>query len=135
MARRSKSRIYCRVSPRILGLSSFPTRFCSAVMWVSTKTASRSPEISVDEIGGHGRCVSPGGKALVMAGMLPAKKTSQFSDVFRVVRPALEVLVLDCCCVEWAWPARIGQVEAVTRAIPKVFEMNSRLEVIVASFG
>ncbi len=71
----------------------------------------------------------------MMAGMLPAKKTSQFSDVFRVVRPALEVLVSDCCCVEWAWPARIGQVEAVTRAIPKVFEMNSRLEVIVASFG
>jgi hypothetical protein len=71
----------------------------------------------------------------VMAGMLPAKNTSHPRTVFRVVRPALEVLVLDCCCVEWAWPGRIGQVEAVTRAIPKVFDMNSRLEVIVASFG
>src|SRR6266481_5915039 len=31
MARRSKSRIYVRVSPRILGLSSFPTRLCPAI--------------------------------------------------------------------------------------------------------
>src|SRR5260370_12872998 len=107
-------------------------RACSTVMGVSTRTASRSPEISVDEIGGHGRCFSPGGKSLVMAGMLGAKNTPQFSDVFRVVRPALDALVLDCPCVEWASSARIGQVVAVTRAIPRAFDRNSRLEFIMA---
>src|SRR4029077_11708743 len=86
-------------------------RACSTVIGVSTRTASRSPEISVDEIGGHGRSFSPGGKSLVIAGMLAARKTSQFSDVFRVVRPAFDELLLDCPCVE-AWSARIGQVVA-----------------------
>src|SRR5271168_2301417 len=103
-------------------------------MGVSTSTASRSPEIRVDEIGGHGRCVSPGGKSLVMAGMLDARNTSHFRDVFRVVRPVLDVLVLDCPCVERAWLARIGQVVADTRAIPKAFDRNLRLEVIMPSF-
>src|SRR3984957_10444212 len=95
-------------------------RACSTVMGVSTRTASRSPEIRVDEIGGHGRCFSPGGKSLVMAGMLGARNTSHLRDVFRVVRPVLDVLVLDCPCVERGWLARIGQVVADTRAIPKV---------------
>jgi hypothetical protein len=49
---------------------------------MSTRTASRSPEISVDEIGGHGRSFSPGGKSLVIAGMLGARNTSQFRDIF-----------------------------------------------------
>jgi hypothetical protein len=52
------------------------------VIGVSTRTASRSPEIRVDEIGGHGRCFSPGGKSLVMAGMLGAKNTSHLRDFF-----------------------------------------------------
>src|ERR1700716_68180 len=34
----------------------------------STRTASRLPEIRVDEIGGHGHSFSPGGKSLVIAG-------------------------------------------------------------------
>src|SRR6266581_7880807 len=37
-------------------------RACSTVIGVSTRTASRSPEIRVDEIGGHGRSFSPGGQ-------------------------------------------------------------------------
>jgi hypothetical protein len=52
------------------------------VVGVSTRTASRSPEISVDEIDGQGRSFSPGGKSLVMAGMLGARNTSQLRDVF-----------------------------------------------------
>src|SRR6266436_8198267 len=46
------------------------------------RTASRSPEISVDEIGGHGRSFSPGGKSLVIAGMLGARNTSHLRDIF-----------------------------------------------------
>src|SRR3984893_8702157 len=109
-------------------------RACSTVIGVSTRTASRSPEIRVDEIGGHGRCFSPGGKSLVMAGMLGDKNTSHLRDVFRVVRLALDSLVLDCPRIERAWSARIGQVVADTRAIPKALDRNSRLEVIMASF-
>src|ERR1700719_2081878 len=67
-------------------------RACSTVIGVSTRTASRSPEIRVDEIGGHGRCFSPGGKSLATAGMLGAKNTSHLSDVVRVIRPALDLL-------------------------------------------
>src|SRR6266849_2324151 len=107
-------------------------RACSTVIGVSTRTASRSPEIRVDEIGGHGRCFSPGANSLVMAGMLGAKNTSHRRDVFGVVGPELEVLLSDCPCIERAWSARIGQVEAVTRPIPRVFDRNSRLEVIIA---
>src|SRR5260370_4580559 len=105
-------------------------RACSTVIGVSTRTASRSPEMRVDEIGGHGRCFSPGGKSLVMAGMLGAKNTSHVSDMFLVVRRDLEVLLSDCPCLERA-SARMGQVEAVTRAVTRAFE-NSRLEVIMA---
>src|SRR5260370_32789419 len=105
-------------------------RDCSTVIGVSTRTASRSPEMRVDEIGGHGRCFSPGGKSLVMAGMLGAKNTSHVSDMFLVVRRDLEVLLPDCPCLERA-SARIGQVEAVTRAVPRAFDSNSRLEVIM----
>src|SRR6266403_4911168 len=105
-------------------------RACSTVIGVSTRTASRSPEIKVDEMGGHGRCFSPGGKSVVMAGMLGAKNTSHVSDLFLVERRDLEVLLSDCPCLERA-SARTGQVEAVTRAVPRAFE-NSRLEVIMA---
>src|SRR3984893_8997542 len=106
-------------------------RACSSVIGVSTRTASRSPEMRVDEMGGHGLCVSPGGKSLVMAGMLGAKNTSHLSDIFLVVRRDLEVLLSDCPCLERA-SARIGQVEAVTRAVPRAFDSKSRLEVIMA---
>src|ERR1700731_3081951 len=107
-------------------------RACSTVIGVSTRTASRSPEIRVDEIGGQGRSFSPGGKSLVRAGMLGAKNTSHLRDIFCVVRPDLAVLLLDSPCFERAWTARIGQVEAVTRAIPRAFDRNSRLEVMMA---
>jgi hypothetical protein len=36
----------------------------------------------VDEIGGHGRCFSPGAKSLVIAGMLGARNTSHFRGIF-----------------------------------------------------
>src|SRR5260370_26399674 len=85
-------------------------RACSTVIGVSTRTASRFPEIRVDEIGGHGRCFWPGGKSLVMAGMLGARNTSHFSDISLVGVLDLE----DCPCIERAWSARIGQGEAVT---------------------
>jgi hypothetical protein len=48
---------------------SVSARFCSIVMKVSTNTASRSPEISVDDIGDHFISVAPGGKSLVTAGI------------------------------------------------------------------
>src|SRR5260370_39956088 len=102
-------------------------RACSTVIGVSTRTASRFPEIRVDEIGGHGRCFSPGGKSLVTAGMLGARNTSHLRDIFRVVGPELEVLSSNCPCIERPWSARIGQVEAVTREIPRAFDKNSRL--------
>src|ERR1700687_4693476 len=109
-------------------------RACSTVIGVSTRTASRSPEIRVDEIGGHGRSFSPGAKSLVIAGMLGARNTSHFRDIFCVVCPELEVLLSDCPCIERAWSARIGQVEAVTRAIPRASDRNLRLEFIVVPF-
>src|SRR5260370_2392691 len=77
-------------------------RACSTVIGVSTRTVSRSPEIRVDEIGGHGRCFSPGGKSLVMAVMLGAKNTSHVSDIFSGVRRALDVLLPGCPCLEQA---------------------------------
>src|SRR3984893_9877423 len=101
-------------------------RACSTVIGVSTRTASRSPEMRVDEMGGHGRCFSSGGKSLVMAGMLGAKNTSHVSDLVLVVRRDLEVVLSDCPRLERA-SARMGQVEAVTRAVRRAFE-NSRLE-------
>src|SRR5580700_4941400 len=107
-------------------------RACSTEMGVSTRIASRSPEIRVDEIGGHGRCFSPGGKSLVMAVMLGAKNTSQLRDRFWLARPDLEVLLSDCPCIKRACSARLGQVKAGTRAIPRAFDRNARLEVIVA---
>jgi len=70
----------------------------------------------------------------VMAGMLGAKNTSHLRDVVRVVCPALDLVVLDCPCVKRAWSARIGQVVADTKAIPKAFDRNLRLEVIMVSF-
>src|SRR5260370_1665790 len=94
-------------------------RACSTVMGVSTRTASRSPEMRVDEIGGHGRCFSPGGKSLVMAGMLGAKNTSPVSDIFLVVRLALDVLVLDCPCLERDSSAPIGEGKPIPQATPR----------------
>src|SRR5580704_6140067 len=107
------------------------SRACSTVIGVSTRTAYRSPEMRVDEIGGHGRCFSPGGKSLVMAGMLGAKNTSHRSELFWVVRRDLGVLLPDCPTLERA-SAQIGQVEAVTRAVPRAFDRISRLEVVMA---
>jgi hypothetical protein len=94
----------------------------------------RNRGVEVDEIGGHGRCFSPGGKSLVMAGMLGAKNTSHLRDIFSVERPELEVLLSNSPCFERAWSARNRQVIADTRAIPKAFDRSSRLEVIMAPF-
>src|SRR4029077_8259005 len=74
----------------------------------------------------------PGGKSLVMAGMLGAKYTSHLSKLFLVVRRDLEALLSDCPCFERAWAARTGQGPAVTRAMPRAFDRNSSLEVIKA---
>src|SRR5258708_17157952 len=106
-------------------------RACLTLIGVSTRTASRSPEIRVDEIGGHGRCFSPGGKSLVMAGMLGAKNTSHRRNVFCAVGRVLEALVLDCSRVKRAWSARIAQFVAGRRAILKAFDRNSRLEAMM----
>src|SRR5258708_32581243 len=86
----------------------------------------------VDEIGGHGRCFSPGGKSLVMAGMLGAKNTSQLSEAFRVVRLAWDVLVLDCPCLERDSSALIGEGKPITKAVPSASAKISRLEDIMA---
>src|SRR5712671_6683851 len=101
-------------------------------MGVSTRTASRSPEISVDEIGGHGRAVSPGGTSGAIARMLGARNTSHVRDVFLVSRPELAALLSDCPYIERASPSRIDQVEVVTRPIPMASDRNSRLEGIMA---
>src|ERR1700724_589312 len=106
-------------------------RACSTVIGVSTRTASRFPEMRVDEIGGHGLWFSPGGKSLVMAGMLGAKNTSHVSDVFRVVRLTLDVLVLDCPCLERAWSGVIGEGKPITKALTSASAKISRLEVIM----
>src|SRR5580700_11070000 len=50
--------------------------FCSTVMAVSTSTASRSPEISVEEIGDHFISVAPGARSSVTTGIWPLTKTS-----------------------------------------------------------
>src|ERR1700690_3092202 len=47
----------------------------------STRTASRSPEISVADIGDHHDATSPGAGSLPLSGSEGATKTSQFSDV------------------------------------------------------
>src|SRR6266436_4906472 len=107
-------------------------RACSTVIGVSTSTASRSPEMRVDEMGGHGLCFSPGGKSLVMAGMLGAKNTSHVSDIFLVVRLVLEVLVLDCPCLARDSSARIGEDKPITKAVPSASAKISRLEDIMA---
>src|SRR5258705_11724069 len=101
-------------------------------MGVSTKIASRSPESSVDEIGGHGRAVSPGGTSGAIAGMLGARNTSHVRDIFLVARPELAVLLSDCPYIERLSPSRIDQVEVVTRPIPRTSDRNSRLEGIMA---
>src|ERR1700732_1470104 len=109
-------------------------RACPTVIGVSTRTASRSPEISVDEIGGHGRSVSPGDTSGAIAGMLGARNTSHVRDIFLVARPELAVLLSDCPCIERAASARIGQREAGTRPIPRASDRNTRLEANMASW-
>jgi hypothetical protein len=69
-----------------------------------------------------------------MAGMLGAKNASHLREIFSVERPELEALLSDSPCFERAWSARIGQVEADAKMIPKAFERNLRLEVVMASF-
>src|SRR5258706_14913379 len=87
---------------------------CSTVMGASTRTASRSPEISVDEIGGHGRAVSPGGTSGAIAGRLGDRNTSHVRDIFLVARPELAALLSDCPYIERASPSGIDQVDVVT---------------------
>src|SRR6476660_4508790 len=96
-------------------------------MGVSTRTASRSPEISVDEIGGHGRAVSPGATSGAIAGMLGARNTSQVRGLFSVARPELAALLSDCPYITSS-PSRIDHFEVVTRPIPRASDRNSRLE-------
>src|SRR6267143_333448 len=50
--------------------------------WKSLQNCTGAEEIIVDEIGGQGRSFSPGGKSLVIAGMLGARSTSHLKDVF-----------------------------------------------------
>src|SRR5260370_37063886 len=51
----------------------------------STRTASRSPEISVADIGDHDGASSPGARLLACSGSDGATWTSQLSDVDRSV--------------------------------------------------
>jgi hypothetical protein len=76
----------------------------------------------VDEIGGHGRCFSPGGKSLVIAGMLGAKNTSHVSDIFLVVRRDLEVLL----------SALTSEGNPITKTVPSASAKISRLDDILA---
>ena len=68
----------------------------------------------------------------MMAGMLGAKNTSHVSDIFRAVRLALDVPVLDCPCLERDSPALTGEGNPIAKAVPSEFAMISRLEVIMA---
>jgi hypothetical protein len=83
-------------------------------------------------MGGHGRCFSPGGKSFVMAGMLGAKNTSHVSDIFRAVRLALDVPVLNCPCLERDSSALLGEGKPITKAVPSASAKISRLENIMA---
>jgi hypothetical protein len=67
-----------------------------------------------------------------MAGMLGAKNTSQLSDIFRAVRLALDVPVLDCPCLERDSSALIGEGKPITKAVPSTSAKISRLEDIMA---
>src|ERR1700752_4239438 len=100
-------------------------------MGASTRTASRSPEISVDEIGGHGRAVSPGGTSGAIAGMLGDRNTSHVKGSFLVARPEVAALLSDCPYIERASPSRIDH-EVATRPIPSASDRNSRLVGIMA---
>jgi len=68
----------------------------------------------------------------VMAGMLGAKNTSHFSDIVRVVRLALDVLLLDCPCLERDSSALIGEGKPITKVVPSASARISRLEDIMA---
>jgi hypothetical protein len=48
-------------------------------MKVSTRTASRLPEIRVDDIGDHNRCFAPGGRSVVIEGMPGVTNMSHLS--------------------------------------------------------
>src|SRR5713101_3214685 len=50
--------------------------FCSTVIAVSTSTASRLPEISVEEMGDHFISLAPGGRSLVTTGVWALTRTS-----------------------------------------------------------
>jgi hypothetical protein len=52
-------------------------------MKVSIRTASRLPEIRVDDMGGHNRCFVPGGRSLVSEGMPGVTNTSHFRGMPR----------------------------------------------------
>ena len=64
----------------------------------------------------------------MMAGMLGAKNTSQLSDIFRVVRLVLDVLVLDCACLERDSSALLDKGKPIRKAVPSASAKISRLE-------
>ena len=68
----------------------------------------------------------------MMAGMLGAKNTSHVSDIFRALRPPLDVPVLDCPCLELDSPALTGEGNPITKAVPSASAKISRLEDILA---
>ena len=68
----------------------------------------------------------------MMAGMLGAKNTSHVSDIFRALRPVLDVPVLDCPCLERDSSALIGEGKPITKVVPSASARISRLEDIMA---
>jgi hypothetical protein len=66
---------------------------CSTVIKVSTRTASRLPEISVDDIGDHIICFVPGARSMVTAGIPGVTNTSQFSVISSVATSVLLAII------------------------------------------
>jgi len=69
----------------------------------------------------------------VITGMLGVTNTSQFSGMFPVAGPDLDVLMWDWSRAERASAVRIGADKAAATATPMALAKNSRLEAIMGS--
>ena len=66
---------------------------CATVVKASTRTASRFPEIKVEDVGDHLACAVPGGRSPVTTGMPWMTKTFQRNVNLRVPRLAIGPLL------------------------------------------
>jgi hypothetical protein len=90
------------------------TRSFGSTSAFSTLTAQ--PGLQTD---GYNIMVAGAGPSQISISIeLGAKNTSHVSDIFSVVRLSLDVLVLDCPCLERDSSAPIGEGKPITKAVP-----------------